>query len=78
MSALTEPNSDVTRRAWSGSSHRSGRGDLVLELGPAGAQALEVQVALGLVEAFAERRQLAPEVALVAGPGRLRPRHGRA
>ncbi len=78
MSSLTELNSDVTPRAWSGSSHRSGRDTSFSSSARRLAQVVQAQIALGLLEALAQRRQLAPEIALLAAPRRLRPRHDRA
>ena len=43
-----------------------GPGHLGLELGPTRPQALQAQIALGLLESLPQRRQLAPEVALLA------------
>ena len=78
MSSFTELNSDVTFRATSGSSHRSGRDTSVSSSARRSRRPLQAQIALGFLESLAKRRQLAPEVALVTRPGGLRPRHGRA
>ena len=78
MSALTEPNSDGHLAGVVGVVPQVGARDVGLELAAALAQAIEAQIAAGLLEALAQGGELGPNVALLAARRGLRPRHGRA
>ncbi len=77
-SSVTRPSSVVTARAWSASSHRSGRPASASSSARRARQLVQPQVLLGLAQAGGQVVEVGGEVPGLAGARRLRRRHGRA